>query len=157
RETEYLAWKRELAVEALAKRGLGGAVVDETISAWGEGRRRAAFHAARENGRVRIGFIDRGGAPLKPVAQCPVPAPKRGAVALRLAPLAELALPPRGEITLQCLLTDAGVDVWIKGAGRAQPERAAFEKLSAITAELGLARLSIDGELIVERSKPTLR
>jgi len=156
REGEYLAWKRALVIEALAKRGLGGAPVDEVIGAWGEGRRRAAFHAARENGRVRIGFIERGGARLSAIAHCPVLAPKLEAIALKLAPLAELALPPRGEITLQCLLTEAGVDVSIKGAGRARPERADLEKLSAMTDALGLARLSIDGDLIVERAKPLL-
>jgi len=157
READYLAWKRDTVADALAKRGLGGAVVDDTIVAWGAGRRRAAFHAARESGRVRIGFVERGGARLTPIAECPVLAPKLEAVALKLAPLAELALPPRGEITLQCLLTDAGVDVSIKGAGRARPERAAFEALSRAVEELGLARLSIDGELIVERAKPLLR
>src|SRR5262249_46024241 len=140
REAEYLGWKQSLVIEALAKRGLGGARVDETISAWGEGRRRAAFHGARENGCVRIGFLERGGARLTPITQCPVLAPKLEAVALKLAPLAELALPPRGEITLHCLLTDAGVDVSIKGAGRARPERAGFEKLSAAAAAIGLAR-----------------
>jgi len=157
REAEYLAWKRDNIADALAKRGLGGAIVDDTILAWGAGRRRAAFHAARESGRVRIGFVERGGARLTPIAECPVLAPRLEAVALKLAPLAELALPPRGEITLQCLLTDAGVDVSIKGAGRARPERAAFEALSRCVGTLGLARLSIDGELIVERAKPLLR
>lgn len=157
REAEYLAWKRALVIEALAKRGLGGAAVDDTIRAWGEGRRRAAFHAAREGGRVRIGFIERGGARLTPITQCPVLAEKLQATALKLAPLAELALPPRGEITLQCLLTEAGVDVSIKGAGRARPQRADLEKFSAVSDALGLARLSIDGELIVERAKPLLR
>ena len=81
-EAPYLAWKREQVEEALSRRGLGGAVVEETIAAWGVGRRRAAFHAARENGKVRIGFIERGGAALTPIAQCPVLAPELERVAL---------------------------------------------------------------------------
>lgn len=157
-ETPYLAWKREQVVEALARRGLGGAIVDETIPAWGGGRRRAAFHAARQNGQVRVGFIERGGAKLTPIAQCPVLEPALEAVALRLAPLAELVLPQRGEITLHCLATDTGVDVAIKGAGRPQAlHRAGLEALSAAAATLGLARLAMDGETVVERVKPTLR
>jgi 23S rRNA (uracil1939-C5)-methyltransferase len=158
REGPYLAWKREQVVEALAKRGLGGAQVEPTAPAWGEGRRRAAFHAARQNGQVRIGFIERGGARLTPIAQCPVLAPALEKVALALPPLAELALPIRGEVTLHCLLTDAGVDVAIKGAGRVElMHRAALEALSAMAERLDLARLSIDGEPIVERAKPLLR
>src|SRR5262249_44155471 len=64
----------------------------------------------------------------------------------------------RGELTLQCLLTDAGVDVAVKGAGRADAlslqER---EALIRETEALGLARLSIDGEPIVARKNPSLR
>ena len=158
REAPYLAWKRAQVIEALAKRGLGGAEVEATMPAWGEGRRRAAFHAARQNGQVRIGFIERGGARLTPIAQCPVLAPRLEALALDLAPLAELALPVRGEITLNCLATDTGVDVAIKGAGRVDLlHRAALEQLSAMAERLNLARLSIDGEPIVERARPLLR
>lgn len=158
REAPYLAWKRQQVIEALRKRGLGGAEVEPTVPAWGEGRRRAAFHAARQNGQVRIGFIERGGARLTPIAECPALAPPLEALALKLAPLAELALPARGEITLQCLLTDAGVDVAVKGAGRARLlHRAALEALSAMADQLDLARLSVDGEPIVERRRPFLR
>lgn len=157
-EQPYLDWKREQVVQALARRDMGGASVDPTIPAWGEGRRRAALHAAREGGQVRVGFIERGGARLTPIAACPVMAPALEAVVLRLAPLASLTLPQRGEITLACLLTDTGVDVAIKGAGKVQSlDRGALEALSAAAAVLGLARLSIDGEPIVARAKPMLR
>lgn len=158
REDEYLAWKRDQVVQALSKRGMGGAVVQPTVPAWGEGRRRAAFHAARQHGQVRIGFIERGGAKLTPIAQCPALTPALEALALKLAPLAELTLPARGEITLHCLATDVGVDVAIKGAGRPDLlHRAAVESLSAMAERLDLARLSIDGEPIVARANPMLR
>ena len=154
----YLAWKREQVIDALTKRGFGGVHVEPTIAAWGEGRRRAALHAARQNNQVRIGFIERGGARLTPITQCPVLAPQLEATVLKLAPLAELALPQRGEITMQCLLTDSGVDVSIKGAGRVDLlDRAQLEKLIAEANALNLARLSFDGDPIIERAKPTLR
>lgn len=157
-EAPYLAWKRDQVVQALARRGLGGAIVDETIPAWGAGRRRAAFHAARLGGQVRIGFIERGGAKLTPISQCPALAAPLEALALKLTPLAELVLPARGEITIQCLLTDSGIDVAVKGAGRAQAlHRAALEALSAAAHTLNLARLSLDGEPIITRAKPVLR
>jgi len=157
-EAPYLEWKRAQVVDALAKRGLAGAQVEPTIAAWGQGRRRAAFHAARQNGQVRIGFIERGGARLTPIAQCPALAPPLEALALKLPPLAELVLPQRGEITMHCLLTDTGIDVAVKGAGRPDLlHRAALESLSAMAEQLDLARLSIDGEPIVERKKPLLR
>lgn len=158
KDEPYLAWKRDQVVEALERRGLGGAVVEPTVPAWGEGRRRAAFHAARIKAQARIGFIERGGARLTPITQCPVLVPALEAVALKLGPLAELVLPQRGEITLQCLATDAGVDVAIKGAGRPQAlHRAGLEALSNAANDLNLARLSMDGEVVVERAKPSLR
>jgi 23S rRNA (uracil1939-C5)-methyltransferase len=107
---------------------------------------------------VRIGFIERGGARLLPITQCPALAPQLEAPVLKLDVLAEAVLPARGEITLQCLLTEAGVDVAVKGAGRADAlQRPMLERLSAIAEALDLARLSIDGEPIVERRKPLLR
>jgi 23S rRNA (uracil1939-C5)-methyltransferase len=145
-------------VQSLSRRGLGGAEVDPTVRAWGDGRRRAAVHAARLNGKVRVGFVERGGSRLTPIVECPVLAPALEAVVLKLAPLAELTLPQRGEITMQCLLTDAGVDVAVKGAGRAGAfDRSALEALSDAANVANIARLSIDGEPIVTRAKPTLR
>jgi 23S rRNA (uracil1939-C5)-methyltransferase len=158
REAPYLAWKRAHVIEALARRGLGGAFVEATIPAWGGGRRRAAFHASRENGRVRVGFIERGGARLTPIDECPVLTPTLAALAPKLASLAALALPQRGDITIACLETEAGVDVAMKGAGRAEAlHRTAFAELVAIADGLDLARLSVDGEPIVTRAKPALR
>lgn len=157
-EAAYLAWKREQVIAALDRRGLGGAQVDAAVPAWGDGRRRAAFHAARVRGDTRIGFIERGGARLNPIEHCPALTPALEALALKLAPLADLVLPPRGEVTLACLDTPAGIDVAVKGAGRARAlERASLEHLSAAADALALARLSVDGEPIVERAKPALR
>ena len=156
-DTPYLAWKREQVVQALDRRGLGGASVDDTIPAWGAGRRRAALHAGRQGGRVHIGFIERGGARLTPITECPVLAPPLEALVLRLGPLAERVLPARGDITLACLLTDAGADLAIKGVGRDALLCTAFADLVAMADILDLARLSIDGETVVTRTQPTLR
>lgn len=157
-EAPILAWKREQVIEALSRRGLGGANVEATIPAWGEGRRRAAFHASRQSGRVRVGFIERGGARLTPIEQCPVLTPALEALAPNLGALAELVLPARGDITIACLETETGVDVAVKGAGRADALlRNAFGDLVDIAAALDLARLSIDGEPFVTRAKPALR
>lgn len=155
-ERPYLAWKQAQVVEALTKRGLGGANVSALIPAWGEGRRRAAFHASRQGGLVRLGFIERGGARLTPINACPALAPALETLALKLPALAAVALPPRGDITIACLITDAGADVAVKGAGR-DLFRTAFTELVAIAEALDLARLTVDGETIVTRRAPVLQ
>lgn len=157
-EAPYLAWKREQVIEALARRGLRGAPVEETIKAWGAGRRRASFTGSRQNGRVRVGFIERGTARLAPLEQCVVLTPQLEALAPKLADLAALVMPERGDVAIACLETDAGVDVAIKGAGRMDALlRYKFSDLVDVANALDLARLSVDGEPVVTRKPPTVR
>ena len=47
REGAYLDWKREQVVQALSRRGMGGAEVAATLPAWGLGRRRAPHNLRR--------------------------------------------------------------------------------------------------------------
>jgi len=156
-EAAYLAWKRERVIDALAKRNIG-LDVEAVVPAWGEGRRRAAFHAARQKGQARIGFQERGGARLQAITECPVLAPKLEAALPQLAAVADLFLPPRGEITLQCLWTDAGLDVAVKGAGRPQAlSRVQQEKAARLAESADLARLSLDGEPLIVRRAPRVR
>jgi len=156
-EAAYLSWKREQVIDALAKRGMG-CEVEATIPAWGEGRRRAAFHAGRLGGQVKLGFVERGGAKLTPISMCPALTPALEAMLPKLQPIAELFTPQRGEITLQCLQTDSGVDVALKGAGRAGAlHRAGLEEAAALAEAANLARLAIDGDVLIERAKPSLR
>ena len=157
-EAPYLAWKRARVCEALERVGLRSDCVLEAAPAWGAGRRRAALHAARSGKSLRVGFIERGGARLTPISQCPVLVPELEAALGRLEELAALFTPTRGEITLQCLWTEAGLDVSIKGAGRAAGlDRIALERASAAADTADLARLSLDGEPIVMRRMPVLR
>lgn len=153
----YLEWKRGRVVDALAKRGMHFDVAP-AIAAWGAGRRRAAFHAARQGGQVRLGFQERGGARLQPVTQCPVLEPVLEAALPALERVADLFLPARGEITLHCLATETGLDVAVKGAGKAQAlSPAQFEAAAALVERADFARLSLDGEPVVARRAPMLR
>ncbi len=158
RQAPYLAWKRAQVVEALSRRGLGGANVEDTVLAWGAGRRRASFTATRVNGRVRVGFIERGTARLAPIDQCIVLTPQLQTLAPRLAEIAALVMPERGDIAIGCLDTEAGVDVAIKGAGRMDALlRYSFTDLVDAANALGLARLSVNGEPVLTRVQPIVR
>jgi 23S rRNA (uracil1939-C5)-methyltransferase len=56
---------------------------------------------------------------------------------------------------MQCLATETGLDVAIKGAGRASGfDRAQLERAAALAEQLDLARLSFDGEILVARRAP---
>ncbi len=155
-DAPYLAWKHEQVVRALARRNLE-TPVDPVIVAWGEGRRRAAFHAQRTGAQVRFGFVERGGARIEPIDLCPVLAPAMAAALPDLRALAAAFAPARGEITMQCLITETGLDVAIKGAGKpAGFDRARLESAARIADRLDLARLAFDGETLVARRTPTV-
>ena len=155
-DAPYLAWKHEQVSRALARRDLS-TPVDTVVVAWGEGRRRAAFHAQRTGGAVRFGFVERGGARIEPVEFCPVLAPAMADALPDLRTLASVFAPVRGEITMQCLVTETGLDVAIKGAGKpAGFDRARLESAARIADRLDLARLAFDGETLVARRTPTV-
>jgi 23S rRNA (uracil1939-C5)-methyltransferase len=155
-DAPYLAWKHDQVVQALARRKLECAVED-IVTAWGEGRRRAAFHAQRQGAAVRFGFVERGGARIEPLEACPVLAPALADALPGLRDLARAFAPARGEIVLQCLVTDTGIDVSIKGAGRpAALERAALEAAATLADRIDVARLSFDGEPVANRRTPVL-
>lgn len=152
----YLAWKHGLVVEALAKRGIEAAV--EPITAvWGEGRRRAGLHAARSGRELRFGFVRRGGGGVEPITACPLLAPALEAALPALKRLAAQVAPERGDVVLQCLLTTAGLDVDVKGAGRVEAHRARLPHLIQAALEADLARLSFEGEPLVAPRTPRLQ
>src|SRR4051794_35090159 len=71
RSGPYLAWKRSLVIEALAAQGFPveelERLVDETVDAHGAGRRRVTYHARREGGAMRVGFMRAGSHALVPI------------------------------------------------------------------------------------------
>lgn len=150
-DAPYLAWKRGLVVRALERRGIE-TEVSPIVEAWGAGRRRAAFHATRVSGKLRFGFIRRGGAEIEDVSACPILAPGLAEALPALRRIAELTTPPRGELTLACLLTDTGVDCDVKGAR--EPDRPLSERLAE--ASRPLARLSLNGAAFAMHRKPML-
>jgi 23S rRNA (uracil1939-C5)-methyltransferase len=150
-EADYLAWKRGLVVTALERRGVAAAV-EAIIPAWGEGRRRAAFQAVRDGGRVLFGFAERGGARLADIETCPVLAPGLAARLGDLRALARLMAPARGEVTFACLLTDCGVACDIKGAP--YPEAALIERAQGPLA--GFARVTCDGATLAQHRRPEM-
>jgi 23S rRNA (uracil1939-C5)-methyltransferase len=155
-EAPYLAWKRDEVIRSLARRGLECEVAP-IIAAWGEGRRRAAFHAQRVGRVVRFGFIERGGARIESLDACPALAPALSAALPKLYTLGEAFAPSRGEIVLQCLATETGLDIAIKGAGKpSQFDRTRLETTASLAERLDIARLSFDGEPLVERRAPIL-
>ncbi len=150
-EAPYLAWKHDQVVRALERRGVD-APVEPIRAAWGEGRRRVVLHAARQQGKLRFGFVARGGAQIVDVDACPAMAPALAAALPALKRIAAMVAPERGEANLTCLATDSGVDCDIKGAR--EPSRSVIAAIAEAGA--GLARVSLDGAPLAMQRRPVL-
>lgn len=150
-EPAYAAWKRSLLVAALAKIGFDGPI-GPLLDAHGAGRRRITLHARFNEGRARIGYMAARSHDLVEIALCPIAEP-----ALERAPAAALALAERlaaarKPLDLQITGIGTGLDIDIRGHGRlAERERQALIEAAG---EQDLARLSLHGEVLIERRAP---
>lgn len=149
----YLAWKREQVVAALSARAIE-ADVEPVVPAKPRTRRRAVFTAVRAGGRVLVGYHERASNRLVAITECAVVAPKILDSLPVLRRLADMVMPKRGELRITVLDTQSGLDVALDGADRKAAEK--FPDLGQIAFEGDLARLSVDGEVVIEARPPAL-
>lgn len=152
RKDAYQAWKRSRVDDALKRAGLTTPIA-AYIEAWGEGRRRANFHARRIGAeRVVFGYAERAGAQIIDIDHCPVAAPAISRAMPRLRALAAALLDEaRGVIDIAVTSTGGGLDVAIRGAGA--PGLAGREAGAQAVRAGGWARLTIEGEPIAEAAE----
>jgi 23S rRNA (uracil1939-C5)-methyltransferase len=150
----YRAWKRGLVIAALQQVNLECDVGD-LIDAHGAGRRRATFHARRGGHDIlNVGFAAAQSHHIVPIDRCPILAPALdGAVSAAWA-IAQLLDPVNKPLDIQCTATDGGIDMDVRGSGALSPRLSV--KLAQAAAEQRLARLTRHGELIYQRSAPTI-
>lgn len=150
----YGRWKRGLVATALARAGLGEAGIAPLLDAHGSGRRRMTLHGRAGEGGVRVGFMRAGSHELVEIERCPVAvAGLSGAPAAARELAGELADAGK-PLDVAVTATDAGLDVDLRGSG--PPGEARRQRLVARAIALDLARLSVHGDVLVERRPPTL-
>ncbi|HMN70935.1 MAG TPA: RsmD family RNA methyltransferase [Rhodoblastus sp.] len=155
RHEKYLAWKRDLLVDALRAARLE-TDARACVDAHGAGRRRAVFHARIDaRGRATVGFMRARSHEIVAIDACPLFASglaKAPAAARAMAQaLTDLGKP----LDIAATATDAGLDIDIRGAGKLDFARA--QDLIALAAAHDLARLSNHGVALIERRQPVLR
>jgi 23S rRNA (uracil1939-C5)-methyltransferase len=148
----YGEWKRENLVGAL-RRARVAAEVGKLIDAHGEGRRRATFHArVGDDGRQRVGFMRARAHEVVAVEACPLFSPAlAGAIPAARALAADLSGSNR-PLDIQATATLGGLDFDLRGSGPLDaPTRL---KLAKTAERRDLARVSNQGELVIERRAP---
>ncbi len=151
-EDLYARWKRGIVVEAFRQRRLEPEVA-ALVSVSAASRRRAVFTAKRAGSKIVLGYHRRRSHDLFDLEECPVLRPE---IVAQLAALRAVAgLGRSREVRLTVLATRAGLDVAIEA------ERDAFDpksnaQIARIAAEHRLARVAVNGEIVLERAAPSL-
>ncbi|MCX2723715.1 class I SAM-dependent RNA methyltransferase [Roseibium salinum] len=152
-EKPYLAWKHGLVAKALGDRGIDFPV-SETVPATEGGRRRAVLTATRAGRHTVLGYHEKASHRLVDIAECPVLDPSIVSALQGLKSLAAEILPKKGELRIAVLATTAGLDVAFDKADKGYESR--IPALSRKIVELGFARLSVNGEVLLEVRPPML-
>ena len=152
-EEAYRDWKRGLLVAALGAKGID-AEIAPLVSCPPHSRRRAAFTARRTEKGVLLGFNAALSHRIVDIGECPVLVPRLVAALPLLRRLAGLIARTGDAFRLSVTQTDSGLDVAAQGSGRLEgkPRQAAIE----FCLQNGLARLSVDGEIVIEPKKPAV-
>lgn len=149
----YLVWKRDRVVEALAARRIE-APVGEAVPCEPASRRRAVFSARRGDRGIVLGYNRALSHELIDIAECPILVPAIVAALPLLRRIAGIVAATRDPFHLTVTQTDTGLDVAAEGSGPLS--EAARRAAAEFAIRERLARLSVDGEVVVEPVKPAV-
>lgn len=150
----YHDFKRNLVVQALKSKGLTPEVAPLVIARPGE-RRRVVFTARRTEKGILLGFNQAGSHHIVAIEHCPISSDgiisRLEAIRRVAAGIATSAEPFRVTV----LETRSGLDLAFEGVKKVgdRERRAVTENVLALR---GIARVSSDGEILIEPQKPVI-
>jgi 23S rRNA (uracil1939-C5)-methyltransferase len=150
----YRSWKQEILAHTLRQARIE-APVAPLIDAHGEGRRRVTLHVRFPDRAMHVGYMAPRSHQIVEIAFCPIAEPGLKDKAPRIArAIGEHLKGLRKPLDIQITQTQTGFDVDVRGHG---PMKDA-ERLSLIdlAGRLDLSRLSIHGDVVVERRPPAI-
>jgi len=142
--TAYAAFKRGLLESALSHAGIE-VEVGELVDARGPGRRRATLHTRAAG----AGYMRARSHELLDIEACPILVPALQNSALRIARALHAAV---GDSDIAFTATLTGLDVAVRNERKIKPQ-----KLVPMAQSLKLARLLLNGELVLQSQPPSLR
>lgn len=149
----YLDWKRGLLVQPLKSHGIETVVAD-LVACAPHSRRRAAFTAKKIDAGVMLGYYRALSHDLFHMEECPVLLPSIVEARGMLGQLAYIIGKVGAAFRLTVTATASGFDVAAFDCGK--PTERVRRLASDFVIKAGIARLSIDGEIIIEPVKPAL-
>lgn len=140
----YAAYKRTQVERALRDHHVD-AELRPLITAHGDGRRRATLHARGKD----VGYMMARSHDLLDIAACPILVP---ALAQRAPAMTRAIAATIGDCDVALTATDTGNDVAVRTERKLKTER-----LTILGQRLGVARLSLNGEIVIESRAPAVR
>ncbi len=151
----YGAWKHDIVVTALRHKQIAQPV-DPLVDAHGEGRRRVSLHVRREKGRTLAGFMQGRSHQMLDIDTCPILAPALAEATNVARELCVAFFGHMTELDVQLTATDGGLDCNIIPTSTVTLGYEEQMTLADCADRWDLARLSIDGDVLMERHKPVL-
>lgn len=150
----YREWKREKVAQALKAKGIASEV-GALVPCAPETRRRVVFSARRTDAGMLLGFVRALSSEIIPIEECLISLPAIVAALDRLRALAELVSSTPKPFHMAVTVTASGLDISVQDAGKLGENQRRIAS-NFVIAE-GLARLSVDGEIVVEPRKPVVQ
>ena len=149
----YREWKRGKVEHALKTKGID-AEVGAIVPCEPHSRRRVTFTARKTAGDMLFGFVRALSSEVISIRECPISLPEIVAALQSLKALAGLICATTKSFHLTVTVTDSGLDIAAQDSGRLGEHQ---RRIAAnFTIAEGFARLSVDGEIIVEPKKPIM-
>lgn len=149
----YREWKRDKVVHALAARGIE-AEIAPLVPCAPYTRRRVAFSARQTAGRMLLGFNRHLSNEIIDIEECHIALPEIVAAREPLRALAGLICATANAFKMTVTATASGLDIAAAESGKLTD--AARRAAADFVIRAGFARLSIDGEIIIEPKKPVM-
>ncbi|TGS18092.1 class I SAM-dependent RNA methyltransferase [Mesorhizobium sp. M2E.F.Ca.ET.209.01.1.1] len=150
----YRQWKREKVVQALKAKGIA-CEIEALVPCAPHSRRRVTFSARRTEAGMLLGFVRALSSEIIPIEECPISLPAIVAALDKLRALAGLVCATPKAFHMTVTVTASGLDIAVHDAGKLGDHQRRIAS-NFVMAE-GLARLSVDGEIVVEPKKPVVQ
>ncbi|RWB07510.1 MAG: class I SAM-dependent RNA methyltransferase [Mesorhizobium sp.] len=149
----YHRWKHDKVAHALNSKGIS-CDIDALVPCAPQTRRRVVFTARRSEAGMLLGFVRALSSEIISIEECPISLPEIVAKLDRLRALAELVCATTKSFRMTVTASGSGLDVAVHESGKLGENQRRVASNFVIAQ--GLARLSIDGEIIIEPKKPVV-
>lgn len=149
----YLAWKRDKVSAPLKGRGIDAQVTD-IVSCPPQSRRRVVFAVRRTERGMILGYNQALSHQIVDIEECPISLPRIVSALPALRELARLLCNTGDAFRMAVTASETGLDIDLRGSGTATDT--SRQLASRLAIEAGFARVSVDGEIVIEPKKPML-